>query len=471
VKKLCISSLELFNGLEPDTQANFYNQAICYLRSGDVGLAIQLLLKSAGEGYSQKFSTGVWNALGVAYFITSQGKLAQDAFVRALHIDPTQAQTWSNLGFLYLEYGQYLLANRAFGNAFSSDPEDGYAWIGQALVIQNDKNLDSGKQSELFYDHIRHSQLGCINNFHVLGGLEYAYSSMLNGEENYKKWSRITPIVTKYSKMFNENSELADLLKNECLIKEKLEAAVDVSGLEPSLKAEISLKQGEFKNAINTLNQAENETNNENHDYTSFLKVLSFQANNDTENALESLDNLLENENLPIEIREKFAILQAQLEFIDDSEDSAKTLFEFFQEAATVNYKLSHAMLGSLGAIGVSNGKENMVKLVLKEMYQNHDLTVESVLLEAWLLRNDEFNLQKHLQKAVHMRPDKAELWMLLSRGCVLKSFKVTTAKTGRCLDAENDTQYYLSLLDHGIKNKDVQREIINNPRLIKQYL
>jgi len=138
-------------------------------------------------------------------------------------------------------------------------------------------------------------------------------------------------------------------------------------------------------------------------------------------------------------------------------------------------------MLGSLGAIGVSNGKENMVKLVLKEMgknngnngknHENSDLTVESVLLEAWLLRNDEFNLQKHLQKAVHMRPDKAELWMLLSRGCVLKSFKVTTAKTGRCLDAENDTQYYLSLLDNGIKNKDVQREIMNNPRLIKQYL
>jgi len=98
------------------------------------------------------------------------------------------------------------------------------------------------------------------------------------------------------------------LLKNECLIKEKLVAAVDVSGLEPSLKAEINLKQGEFEKAINTLKKND-ET--ENSDYTSFLKVLSFQANNDTENALESLDNLLENENLPIEVREKFAILQA----------------------------------------------------------------------------------------------------------------------------------------------------------------
>ena len=407
------------------------------------------------------------------YFITNQGKLAQDAFVRALHIDPTQAQTWSNLGFLYLEYGQYLLANRAFGNAFSSDPEDGYAWIGQALVIQNDKNLDSAKQSELFYDHIRHSQLGCINIFHTLGGLEYAYSLMLNGEVNYKKWSRITPIVTKYSSMYDENSELADLLKNECLIKEKLVAAVDVSSLEPSLKAEIHLKQGQFNKAINTLKEEEEE--NINSDYTSFLKVLSFQANDETENALESLDILLENENLTIEIREKLAIFQAQLEFIDDSEDSAKTLFEFFQEAATVNYKLSHAMLGSLGAIGVSNGKENMVKLVLKEMNTNDgtnvELTVESVLLEAWLLRNDKFNLQKHLQKAVHMRPDKAELWMLLSRGCVRKNSKVWTAKIGRSLDAQLDTQYYLSLLDNGIKNKDVQREIMNNPRLMKQYL
>ena len=67
VKKLSISSLELFNDLEPDNQANLFNQGVCYLRKGDVNLAIQLLLKSAGEGYSQKFSTGVWNALGVAY--------------------------------------------------------------------------------------------------------------------------------------------------------------------------------------------------------------------------------------------------------------------------------------------------------------------------------------------------------------------------------------------------------------------
>ena len=35
VKKICMSSLELFNDLEPEATANYYNQAICYLRSGE----------------------------------------------------------------------------------------------------------------------------------------------------------------------------------------------------------------------------------------------------------------------------------------------------------------------------------------------------------------------------------------------------------------------------------------------------
>ena len=50
-----------------------------------------------------------------------------------------------------------------------------------------------------------------------------------------------------------------------------------------------------------------------------------------------------------------------------------------------------------------------MVRVVLKEMKNS---SLDAVVLEAWLLRNDEYELQKHLQKAVHIRSDNAELWM-----------------------------------------------------------
>ena len=49
------------------------------------------------------------------------------------------------------------------------------------------------------------------------------------------------------------------------------------------------------------------------------------------------------------------------ISLIENSDDSASTLFEFFQEANETGYKLSNEFLGALGAIGVSRNNETAV--------------------------------------------------------------------------------------------------------------
>ncbi|KAG7088368.1 hypothetical protein E1B28_012371 [Marasmius oreades] len=74
-----------------------------------------------------------WVALGDAHF-TSQPKIAQHAYIRALELNSKSAVTWTNLGLLYLYHNDAELANEAFYLAQSSDPDYNLAWLGQALV-------------------------------------------------------------------------------------------------------------------------------------------------------------------------------------------------------------------------------------------------------------------------------------------------------------------------------------------------
>ncbi|KAF5372987.1 hypothetical protein D9758_001789 [Tetrapyrgos nigripes] len=74
-----------------------------------------------------------WIALGDAYF-TSQPRMAQHAYVKALEINSKSAATWTNLGLLYLHHQDHELANEAFYRAQSADPDYTLAWVGQALI-------------------------------------------------------------------------------------------------------------------------------------------------------------------------------------------------------------------------------------------------------------------------------------------------------------------------------------------------
>ncbi|KAI7831610.1 hypothetical protein BC939DRAFT_144395 [Gamsiella multidivaricata] len=75
----------------------------------------------------------VWNALGVATLSTN-AKISQHAFIKAIEYDPKNAAPWSNLGFLYLLNFDLDLALKAFTTAQTLDPSFAQAWTGQACV-------------------------------------------------------------------------------------------------------------------------------------------------------------------------------------------------------------------------------------------------------------------------------------------------------------------------------------------------
>ncbi|KAK3822830.1 MAG: hypothetical protein J3Q66DRAFT_135448 [Benniella sp.] len=75
----------------------------------------------------------VWNALGVATLSTN-AKISQHAFIKAMEYDPKNAVPWSNIGFLYLLNSELDLAAKAFTTAQTLDPSFAQAWTGHACV-------------------------------------------------------------------------------------------------------------------------------------------------------------------------------------------------------------------------------------------------------------------------------------------------------------------------------------------------
>ncbi|KAF9198939.1 Superkiller protein 3 [Haplosporangium sp. Z 27] len=88
----------------------------------------------------------VWNALGVAA-LTTNPKISQHAFIKAIEYDSKSAAPWSNLGFLYILNSELELALKAFTTAQTLDPSFAQAWTGQACVASL---WGSGESTALF---------------------------------------------------------------------------------------------------------------------------------------------------------------------------------------------------------------------------------------------------------------------------------------------------------------------------------
>ncbi|KAG0295601.1 Superkiller protein 3 [Dissophora globulifera] len=99
----------------------------------------------------------VWNALGVAALSTN-AKISQHAFIKAIEYDSKDAAPWSNLGFLYILNSELDLALKAFINAQTLDPSFAQAWTGQACVA----GLWGSNESTALYAHACESSTASI---------------------------------------------------------------------------------------------------------------------------------------------------------------------------------------------------------------------------------------------------------------------------------------------------------------------
>ncbi|KAF9932323.1 Superkiller protein 3 [Linnemannia zychae] len=99
----------------------------------------------------------VWNALGVAT-LTSNTKISQHSFIKAIEYDSKDPIPWSNLGFLYILNSELDLALKAFTTAQTLDPSFAQAWTGQACVA----SLWGSDEATALYAHACESSTASV---------------------------------------------------------------------------------------------------------------------------------------------------------------------------------------------------------------------------------------------------------------------------------------------------------------------
>ncbi len=135
----------------------YSNLALTYLTQGQYPEAILLYQKSIGLLNSDKDKALSWNGLGNAYRCINDYANAVAAYRKAAELDPEtagmregtdntltgqtprNAEAWNDLGELFLRMGSYTEAQDAFQKAINLEPESGksYAYLANTYISQN----------------------------------------------------------------------------------------------------------------------------------------------------------------------------------------------------------------------------------------------------------------------------------------------------------------------------------------------
>jgi superkiller protein 3 len=139
--------------LEPSFGWPYTNLALTYLTQAQYPEAILLYQKSIELLKSDKEKAISWNGLGNVYRCSNDYANAVAAYQKAAELDPEtagvrdgadsfqpgqnpkSAQVWNDLGELFLRTGAYEEANNAFNKAIEMEPESGWAHNNLANVL------------------------------------------------------------------------------------------------------------------------------------------------------------------------------------------------------------------------------------------------------------------------------------------------------------------------------------------------
>ena len=89
-------------------------------------------------------NTAAWIQLGHVYFDTDQHQKAIDAYLKALELDPINADVLTDLGIMYRRSGQPQKAIESFDRAAAIDPKHEPARFNKGIVLMHDLNDQNG---------------------------------------------------------------------------------------------------------------------------------------------------------------------------------------------------------------------------------------------------------------------------------------------------------------------------------------
>jgi tetratricopeptide (TPR) repeat protein len=119
------------------------NLARALFGSGDL---MQALIHQHEVAASENATANDWNTLGVILLLLGEAQQAEDAFRRALDMDPECARFWFNVGYIMDETGRKKKAKEAYMHAVRLDSKLFSAWCNLGLLHQDAKRYKSAEE-------------------------------------------------------------------------------------------------------------------------------------------------------------------------------------------------------------------------------------------------------------------------------------------------------------------------------------
>ncbi|MDH3537646.1 MAG: tetratricopeptide repeat protein [Gammaproteobacteria bacterium] len=115
-----------------DFNQQFYEEAISTLKSGNTGLALELLIQVSSDAPGKPF---VFTNLGLAYFKLQQMDLAEKAFEEAIKRDDGDAVAHNHLGILKRQKGEFQEARTHYQRAIDANSSYALAYLNLGILF------------------------------------------------------------------------------------------------------------------------------------------------------------------------------------------------------------------------------------------------------------------------------------------------------------------------------------------------
>ena len=128
-----VATAEPVAALEPvDFDQQFYEQAVTALKSGNTGLALELLVQVSNDAPDKPW---VFTNLGLAYFKMQELDLAEQAFKQAVARNSKDAVALNHLGILLRQKGRFEDARNRYQRAIKIDSDYAFAHLNLGILF------------------------------------------------------------------------------------------------------------------------------------------------------------------------------------------------------------------------------------------------------------------------------------------------------------------------------------------------
>ncbi|CAG8465298.1 4207_t:CDS:10 [Ambispora gerdemannii] len=396
-----------------------------------------------------------WNTLGVIT-LTTNTKISQHAFIKAIEYSQKDPVPWTNIGFLYLMNSNLELANKAFSTAQTIDPDFVPAWAGQAYVA----NIWGSEEALELFEH----------SFIISGGTylpeanySYAYKCFQTHLSDTSNSDSLHSPSFALQKLIELNPDDATALNLLGLILERLDQPMTAS--EAFTRAiqslENSMQTQKTENiAISTKNLASAQTNlarvlcaigdfsGSINAYLIALKLigLSYYFDNQLESSLNMFEMALngtEEGSGVEEMRRDVIVLLSQVLWALQGEERWNLAKEELFRCISQNPSHLPAIFG-LCAIGLLQNDETLATAALQEMKKlplhiageadelDRDHDIDFLTSRYHLLLDSPKESTLSLVKSVHATPTNLQTWIHLTNHLISTASSSSAVSSAR---------------------------------------